>query len=166
MPLQKQFRGLNDLFGLYSQGNLAFDLGNLVTPVFDIWDFAQPAEILENSQSLDVAGAATGNQVANETVPDTEKWRLLWAGCSVSANVVASCRVIPVALLPSSVTRMALGDMKNSWTVGLRGADGWLQPRPLILEPGTQIGWLIIQNTTGGGQPVLTTGFQIQRINL
>lgn len=52
MPLQKSFRGLSNLLGMYQAGEVTAEYGGIITPTFDVMQFLQPPEWIVGDLSV------------------------------------------------------------------------------------------------------------------
>lgn len=166
MTLQKQFRGLSDLLGLYEAGQLKLDLIRGIQPSVDVTKFSAQPQWETDQDTVPAAGAGTFLEIGS--VPSNEV-RIVWRmGAASPAPVPAANSVIlaerlvlengarQAGLAPAIGSSFALytaGDYVNQ---GITFADGFW------LFPGDQLGYFV-RNKTGGSTIVITTAYQYSK---
>jgi hypothetical protein len=89
MPLQKPFRGISDLLGLYQGGNTLLELNSNLTPMIDALKFAaEPEWFFTSTSNAHAVGFRSTIQI-----PSDEVW-ILWALSGVSTIPIAAANNI------------------------------------------------------------------------
>lgn len=148
MALQKQYRGLSNLVGLYEGGNLLLELGRAVMPTVDVLQFAAPPQ-WERKQVNLVGGV--GTNYAFDQVPTGER-RILWRMGIASSAILPAGRILqltPALVIDSGSWQMGLesNPFQYTWT----GSQDHIRigkefPGGLVLNAGDQLAWFVNQN--------------------
>lgn len=139
MALQKQFRGLAALTGLYEGGNLQLELSRLIQPQFDALEFMAEFRWVFNTGSI----AAGNTQFGNFTVPSNQQWLL--SDCGVSSNgalaVGTTIGVTWFLVHPGAAQRSPLSLYTLTTTPDTIALPVHFE-KPLLVQPGSTIAFL------------------------
>lgn len=167
MALQKQYRGLSNLVGLYEGGNLLLELGRAVIPTVDVLKFAAPPQ-WERKQVNIVAGA--GTNYTYDVIPTGER-RLVWRMGIASSAILPAGRILqltPALVIDSGSWQMGLESNPYQYTF-TASADyiriGKQFPGGLVLNAGDQLAWFVNQSAGATAFPVQMT-YQYSKIIL
>lgn len=167
MALQKPYRGLSDLVGLYEAGQIQLEVARFVQPQIDVLRFAEPPRWQKDTESV-VAGGGT-NYPIGPPVPEGER-RLVYFMGAAAPSVLPAGRVIqmtPTILIDNGSAQYGLEE--NPYQYTFTSVDyvrmGKHFPNGFLLSAGDQIAWFIAQSGGATAFP-MTTAYQYIRIKV
>lgn len=163
MPLQKEFRGLADLVGLYEGGSLQLELDRGLKGVVDLLPFIEPLRYATANKTIDTLGEF--NPIITAGVPANELHLVRIMGIASAAVVPAASTVIevPRVAINNGSTQFGVTDNLNnrSPTFCAQATNQYINVGVnfsplLVLNPGDQLGWFT-SYITGAAWPITAT---------
>lgn len=156
MPLQKPYRGLANLAGLFEGGSLRLELDRLVQPAIDVVKFAEPPRWERDLNSV-VAGPFAFYPIGNP-VPDNER-RIVWhMGAASPSNLPAGnlLQLIASLVIDNGAWQLGLEQTPYQYTYTSSDAvrKGLTFEKGLWLGPGDQLGYFVNQRVGATAIPM------------
>ena len=166
MALQKPFTGLNEFLGLYTQGQLNFDLLDQVVMSVDASVFIEPPRVVLGN-GVNLNGAPPNIRLDPIIVPEGETWWVHTMGGTTDGVLNGGLDITPAIIFNGGNKMMCFQRPSlSSYGVGQLIGAGHQFVRPLIAPPESILGWHVRTNNGVAGSPNFFTSLQIQKVGI